>query len=602
MAATSKLSLLIDMSTKLYNSKLGQMHQNWKKKMDLMKANYGELMNKIPSIGNIFRRTMDSIPFAKYIFNPIVLMGAAMYKLNSYISEAVQGYKDAAAQESKLGQVMQNTMGATKEQFEGIKNFIGDQAKIGVVDGGTTTAGSQELATYLTEEKSLKKLIPVMNDMLAQQYGLNATQEQAINIGSMLGKVMDGQVGALSRYGYKFDENQEKILKNGTEAQRAAVLFDVVTSSVGGVNEALANTPEGKMKQLANRADLLKERVGGMVVLFQNSFGDLKDKLLTFFEGLVTKIEENKDQIIAFIQDMADRISTAFDWLMTVIKPVIGFFVDWYFALRDGNPLVSALTTVLTVLIGAIVTYQTVASVAKSVTEAWKTAQVAFNLALSANPIGVIVTVIGALIALIVIAIKKYDEWGAALLYFLGPVGWVINAFKSVYDHWESIKKAFKTDGIIGGLKRIGQVLLDALLKPVQQLLEMLSKIPGLGGIAAKGASKIEEIRQSLNLITPGEITVKEEEKPKNLLDPAAAFTNFNRNKTGDTEGNTKLKDDVNKVTGDARQVKNITINIDSLNKGGINMSNSTQGMTKEEVEDWFNNMMMRIMRNAELS
>lgn len=599
MATTSKLSLLIDMSTKLYNSKLGQMHQNWKKKMDLMKANYGELMNKIPSIGNIFRRTMDSIPFAKYIFNPIVLMGAAMYKLNSYISEAVQGYKDVAAQESKLGQVMQNTMGATKEQFEGIKNFIGDQAKIGVVDDGTTTGGAQELATYLTEEKNLKKLIPVMNDMLAQQYGLNATQEQAINIGSMLGKVMDGQVGALSRYGYKFDETQAKILKTGTEAQRAAVLFDVVTSSVGGVNEALANTPEGKMKQMANRADQLKEKVGGMVVLFQTSFGDLKDKLLTFFEGLVVKIEENKDQIIAFLQDMADKISTAFDWLMAVIKPVIGFFVDWYTALRDGNPLISALTTVLAVLIGAIVTYQTVASVAKSVTEAWKVAQVALDVALAANPIGVIVTVIGALIALIVIAIKKYDEWGAALMLFMGPIGIVINAFKSIYDHWESIKNAFKTEGIIGGLKRLHVVLIDAVLKPLQQILEMIADFDPTG-ISQKALDRIKTFREANKLVTPGEITVKEEEKPKNLLDPEAAFTNFNKNKSGD--GNTKLKDDVNKVTGDARQVKNITINIDSLNKGGINMSNSTQGMTKGEVEDWFNNMMMRIMRNAELS
>lgn len=601
MAATSKLSLLIDMSTKLYNSKLGQMHQNWKKKMDLMKANYGELMNKIPSIGNIFRRTMDSIPFAKYIFNPIVLMGAAMYKLNSYISEAVQGYKDVAAQESKLGQVMQNTMGATKEQFEGIKNFIGDQAKIGVVDAGTTTGGAQELATYLTEEKNLKKLIPVMNDMLAQQYGLNATQEQAINIGSMLGKVMDGQVGALSRYGYKFDETQAKILKTGTEAQRAAVLFDVVTSSVGGVNEALANTPEGKMKQLANRADLLKERVGGMVVLFQNSFGDLKDKLLTFFEGLVAKIEENKDQIIAFLQDMADKISMAFDWLMAVIKPVIGFFVDWYTALRDGNPLISALTTVLAVLIGAIVTYQTVVGIITFLTNAWSTAQMLLNIAMNLNPIGLIVAAIVALVALIVIAIKKYDEWGAALMLFMGPIGIVINAFKSIYDHWESIKNAFKTEGIIGGLKRLHVVLIDAVLKPLQQILEMIADFDPTG-ISQKALDRIKTFREANKLVTPGEITVKEEEKPKNLLDPEAAFTNFNKNKSGDGDGNKKLGDDVNKVTGDARQVKNITINIDSLNKGGINMSNSTQGMTKGEVEDWFNNMMMRIMRNAELS
>ncbi len=38
----------------------------------------------------------------------------------------------------------------------------------------------------------------------------------------MLGKVMDGQTGALSRYGYSFDAIQEQILKYGTEAQRAA--------------------------------------------------------------------------------------------------------------------------------------------------------------------------------------------------------------------------------------------------------------------------------------------------------------------------------------------------------------------------------------------
>jgi hypothetical protein len=48
------------------------------------------------------------------------------------------------------------------------------------------------LSTYLEKTESLKALIPVMNDMLAQQYGINASQQSAASIATMLGKVMDG--------------------------------------------------------------------------------------------------------------------------------------------------------------------------------------------------------------------------------------------------------------------------------------------------------------------------------------------------------------------------------------------------------------------------
>lgn len=123
-------------------------------------------------------------------------------------------------------------------------------------------AGAQELSTYLSKKQSLEQLIPVMNDMLAQQYGLNATQENAVQIATMLGKVMDGQTGALSRYGYTFDEAQEQILKFGSEAERAAVLCDVVESSVGGMNAELAKTDAGQLKQAENSLGDLKEKLG----------------------------------------------------------------------------------------------------------------------------------------------------------------------------------------------------------------------------------------------------------------------------------------------------------------------------------------------------
>ena len=187
----------------------------------------------------------------------------------SQLQSVLKGLTDAhAAQieaETQLAVNMRNTMGAREEDIQSIKNLCAAQQELGVIGDEVQLSGAQELATYLSEKQSLEKLIPVMNDMLAQQYGLNASQENAAQIATMLGKVMDGQTGALSRYGYTFDDTQEQILKFGTEAQRAAVLCDVVSSSVGGMNAELAKTDDGKQKQLENTIGDLKEQLGGLV-------------------------------------------------------------------------------------------------------------------------------------------------------------------------------------------------------------------------------------------------------------------------------------------------------------------------------------------------
>ena len=144
--------------------------------------------------------------------------------LQSTLRGLSDDYATQIEAETKLATVMRNTMGAREEDIQSIKDLCSAQQELGVIGDEVQLAGAQELATYLTKKQSLEQLIPVMNDMLAQQYGLNATQENAANIATMLGKVMDGQTGALSRYGYSFDEVQEKILKFGTESERAAVL------------------------------------------------------------------------------------------------------------------------------------------------------------------------------------------------------------------------------------------------------------------------------------------------------------------------------------------------------------------------------------------
>lgn len=214
----------------------------------------------------------------------------------SQITQEVQKYTGAYAlqeeSERKLAQVMHNTMDATKAEVESIYQLCAAQQDLGVIGDEVQLSGAQELATYLEKKSTLETLIPVMNDMLAQQYGLNATQESAAQIATMLGKVMDGQTEALSRYGYSFTDAQKQILEFGTEEQRAAVLAEVVGQSVGGMNASLAQTDAGKAKQAANNIGDLKEQVGACLARVEpflnglNEIGMAANGILAITNGL----------------------------------------------------------------------------------------------------------------------------------------------------------------------------------------------------------------------------------------------------------------------------------------------------------------------------
>jgi tape measure domain-containing protein len=128
-------------------------------------------------------------------------------------------------------------------------------------------------------------------------------------------------------------------------------------------------------------------------------------------------------------------------------------------------------------------------------------AQWALNVALSANPIGLIIIAIAALIALVTIIIVKYNEWGAALALLLGPLGLIINLIQAFRRNWDMITEAFSKGGILGGLKAIGKVLLDSVLMPLQQILELIAKATGAEW-ATNGAAGIKLMREQLGVNT----------------------------------------------------------------------------------------------------
>jgi tape measure domain-containing protein len=111
--------------------------------------------------------------------------------------------------------------------------------------------------------------------------------------------------------------------------------------------------------------------------------------------------------------------------------------------------------------------------------EIWSIAQAKLNVLLTANPIGIIIVAISALVGFIAYAVYKWNEFGAALLFLSGPLGAIVNAFMSIKKHWSAITEAFSSKGFLSGILAIGKALFDAVLYPLQQLMGIISKVTG---------------------------------------------------------------------------------------------------------------------------
>lgn len=318
----------------------------------------------------------------------------AFQKLWSVMEACSSAYDMQAMAEQKLEVAMRNKMGATEDDINAIKQLTAAQQKLGVIGDEVQLSGAQELATFVRQKETIEKLIPAMNDMMAQQYGLNATQENAASIATLLGKVMNGQTSALTRYGYAVTEAQDKVLKFGTEQEKAATLAQIIEERVGGMNEAMAQTPSGKMQQYANSMGDVQERFGEMYTRIQTALLPALNKLVEMLNAGIDVME----MVLPFITENID--------IITALVAVIG---------------------------------------------AWTAAQAVLNAVMAANPILLVVSAVAALIMAIRYVINHTEGLGElwdATTTFMKEV---------FFAYVESVKTYFNTliNGIMIGIDKI---------------------------------------------------------------------------------------------------------------------------------------------------
>lgn len=251
---------------------------------------------------------------------------SAVGSLQGVFSSYTQAFEAAAVANTKLKTIMEQRMNATAQDLKGVKDVISAQKELGVVSGSVQVAGAQQIGTFATQASTLRALVPAMNNLLAQQKGVNATQEDAVAIGNLFGKALTGQATALRRVGITFSAAEEKMLKHGTESERAALLARIITNNVGEMNKKLAATPTGQMKQLQMTIGGIKAKIGEALVGFgpylaaasqvsviTASFGQLKTVVAGVGVSLANFLATTKASILALYAEAgaAGTTSTA---------------------------------------------------------------------------------------------------------------------------------------------------------------------------------------------------------------------------------------------------------------------------------------------------
>lgn len=374
-----------------------------------------------------------------------LIAGFSVQKMKEFAIECMDAYKVQVEAETKLETVMKQRMNASASSIQSVKDLTAAQQELGVVGDEVQMAGAQQLATFLKSDTALKSLIPAMNDLAVQQNGVNVSSGNMVSIGNLMGKVMAGQTSALKKVGITFDESQEKILKYGTEEERAAVLAQVITDNVGHMNQEIAKTDDGKQQQFKNTLGDLQEVIGGKLIPLQtmyygvlatvgtylvNNIVPIIESIFTYIGDLATKFAENKS-LIDLLVGALEVLTAGFIAFksVAVITSVISSFQQAQLTLALFTASQGGATVAQGLFNGSLTIGETLVALftgkvtlAQLASEGWTAAQGALNAVLSANPIGIVVTAIVALIAIIVVAYNKCD-WFRKM---------VDNAFKNV--------------------------------------------------------------------------------------------------------------------------------------------------------------------------
>ena len=296
---------------------VSQIVSNINQQMQNAERSAGGLTNKLLGISS----SLQIFSFAK---NKIDVLAGSVAGL-------VGEYQHELEMETRLATVMQARFGASGTTINEMKSVLQQQELATGYSYEMLTNGAQELATYITDAKTLKGLMPVLANM-AKQGGVNSEQGM-MSYATMLGKVMGGDMGGMSKRGYIFTDAEKQAFKLMNEEQKLAFITKTVNESIGQQAGMLNALNTQSVQTLSIQMDNVRKSLGGALKPFQDMFNLVTMKWkIAFYEDILKALQ--------FIQKHINGVVIALGALGVAILAV-----GVYFAILKREAIASAIAT-----------------------------------------------------------------------------------------------------------------------------------------------------------------------------------------------------------------------------------------------------------------
>lgn len=392
---------------------------------------------------------------------------AAAYLVN-FGRQSVDAALKAGEVTAKFQQVAKNNNWTDEEQ-KSLLSLNKTLGQTGVISGGTLKAAQAQLGTFALTADQVKTLTPALADMIANNKGYNATAQDGVQIANLLGKVMTGSATALSKYGVTMTDAQKKVLQEGSASEKAAMAAQVLEANFGGINKALAQTPQGKMTILQHEIAGLKTSVGNDLIAAFGGVGGAVIKMVQAVEPLITALFDK-------VASLAEKIGPPLEKVFGAVADKIGK-ID-FSGLSNSLGSLSGPIAAVTGLLGAAGLGGALSGLSGVPIIGSMFGSLGKVLGGLGGPITL---VIGALAGLIATSPRLRAQFGDVLKAVL----------ESLKDAFTQLKPSIKT--LMDAFSQLAQALIPVLAKIIPLLTPIISTLIG---------SMVPAIQSVLNMVT----------------------------------------------------------------------------------------------------
>lgn len=401
-------------------------------------------------------------------------------------------------------------------------NFEKLQTALPIVGGAANAAGIPFSKMLALLGKLSDAGIDASSSATALRNIILESSKQGLSYNKILDKIAGSQ-DKLTRSNDEFGKRAAvpaailaKNLKTTTE------LDSIIRSAAAGqINAGAASAAAAKQLDTLNGSmTILGSAWEGFILSIEDGNGAFSEFLTTSVRVVSevlslasgsSKAEESLSAAELRIRSIAN--TTIF--FIKVIAVIVAAYASWFLIIKSirlglllyniALGISSALSGTAAIAVGANTAALAAYGVVSKVVTA---AQWLWNIALTANPIGLIIVAIAALIAAIALLIIFWDDVTEAILGFMNKFPILASMIKFVTSAWDQMKRAFSAGGFTLAIKSVGASILSFLLAPLEKVLVVMALI-SKSETLANAAIGISNFRKGLTAGVEAEIIEK---------------------------------------------------------------------------------------------